>query len=1159
MAARGNNIKGITVKIGGDTLELTKALDSATKSAKETGAELSQVGKQLKYDPGNVTLLGQKHELLGKQIETSKEKLEKLNAAKATFWDTNDVNDEKAQASYRALEREIEKTEAGLKKAKQEFRETSEMVIKLGNTSTQLKKLGGEVTALGKSLSMKLTLPIAALSAAVVKVASGFDTEMSKVQALSGATGERLDSLRAKARELGSETKFSASQVASGFEYMSLAGWDVEQQLSGIDGVLDLAAATAMDLGEASDIVTDYLTAFGLSAEYAGKMADEMAYAQANSNTTVTQLGEAYQNSAANMHAAGQTMETTTALLEAMANQGTKGAQAGTQLAAVMRDITSKMKDGAIQIGDTSIAVQDADGNFRDLVDILADVETAVDGMGTAEQSAAIQTTFTARSVRAVNQLLTEGTGTIKGYREELETADGTAADMAATMQDNLAGQLTQLKSQLEEVAISFGELLMPIIRDVVAWIQDLVAWINSFDEDTRNIIVTIGLVMAAAGPLLLLVGSMITEVGKLVNALSFLYAHPVVAGLAAVAALVTAIAIAVGTATEAGDEYRKKADEIRDSLSDLNDTAEKTIAAGQGTASLASDMITRLEELRNKTDLTAEEQAEMADIVARLNELYPDLNLEIDAQTGALNKTNAELERYVENQFEAAKAEALYEKVRELYRKQAEAALNVREAEEALSEAREKNATLTREEMDAIGGHAVEVNNLKYALQDAKAAEEEVNQEIDRARGLYREATGELWKSKEATDATVGAMGELNTKNIEASDTFREVASISTETEKAYADSVTGIIESTQAAIDSQMNMFETFNEGSAMNTETLLENMRSQVEGVRNWEAQIAELADRGINQDLLQKLIEMGPAGADYMATFVEMSGDQLEEANSIWSESLDVKGLTDQWGLDLQESVATSIGLQTPGIMDAFRQSGADSVLGYYEGIMENLAQAEEASAELGDASVEELRDSLEENSPSKITEEAGRFFVVGLAKGVTENTAEAVAAVLAMSAALTAAFSQDFGRVASAARYAGAQLPRGMALGILDGQYLVVNAAQVMASAAVRAAVQTLQINSPSKVFGWIGEETVAGFVNELVDSKDEVSAAMTDLMTPPDVPRVGGAYGSASSAYNYGGITMNIYQQPGESGEALARRLLSTLNMQLRTLQRNGG
>ena len=173
-----------------------------------------------------------------------------------------------------------------------------------------------------------------------------------------------------------------------------------------------------MDLADASQIVTDNISSFGLAASDATNIADMMAYAQANSSITAAELGEAYKNCGANMNAAGQDIETTTSMLEALANNGLRGSEAGTALAAVMRDMTSKMKDGKIAIGDTSVEVMDSNGNFRDMTDVLKDVEDATDGMGDAQKQAALMSTFTSDSIKGLNMLLSTGSDKVAKYEE---------------------------------------------------------------------------------------------------------------------------------------------------------------------------------------------------------------------------------------------------------------------------------------------------------------------------------------------------------------------------------------------------------------------------------------------------------------------------------------------------------------------------------------------------------------------------------------------------------------------------------------------------------------------------------------------------------------------------------------------------------------------
>lgn len=364
------------------------------------------------------------------------------------------------------------------------------------------KKSGDGFTVLKGILANLATAGIAVAAGAVkdfcsevVEIGQTFETSMSKVSALSGATGDDLATLEAKARELGASTTFSASQAADALGYMALAGWDTEQMLAGVGSVLTLAQAGEMELAAASDLVTDYLSAFNMEASETARMVDVLAYAQANANTTVEGLGMAFKNCAANANAAGMDVETTSAAISMMANQGLKGSEAGTALNAVLRDMTEKMEDGAIAIGDQSVAVMDAEGNYRDFTDILADVQAATNGMGDAEKAAALQSTFTADSIKGLNLMLNAGADEMVGFRDELYGCAGAAEETAATMTDNLGGDLAAMNSAFEELSLKIYDGLQEPLRSavqfitgtVVPGIEGFMAWLTTgtqeFDE----------------------------------------------------------------------------------------------------------------------------------------------------------------------------------------------------------------------------------------------------------------------------------------------------------------------------------------------------------------------------------------------------------------------------------------------------------------------------------------------------------------------------------------------------------------------------------------------------------------------------------------------------------------------------------------------------
>lgn len=336
----------------------------------------------------------------------------------------------------------------------------------------------------------------------IVETGQKFEYSMSNVAALSGATGDELDALEAKAREMGASTTFSASEAADALGYMALAGWDANESMEGLPGVLSLAQAGQMDLAAASDLVTDYLSAFGMEADETTRMVDVLAYAQANANTTVDGLGMAFKNVAANAHAAGMDVETTSAAISMMANQGLKGSEAGTALAAVLRDMTEKASDGAIAIGDQTVAIADSQGNYRDFTAILGDVAAATEGMGDQEKSAALMTTFTADSIKGLNLMLNAGADEMASFRDELYNSSGAAETMADVMTDNLTGDIKEFESALEELQLKIYDNLKEPLRDATQFATNVVVpgvtlMVQNFDK-LAPVIATVGVALVA-------------------------------------------------------------------------------------------------------------------------------------------------------------------------------------------------------------------------------------------------------------------------------------------------------------------------------------------------------------------------------------------------------------------------------------------------------------------------------------------------------------------------------------------------------------------------------------------------------------------------------------------------------------------------------------
>ena len=500
-----NRIKGITVEIGGDTTGLDKALKGVNSTIKTTQSSLKDVNKLLKLDPANTNLVTQKQKLLKDAVNATKEKLEALKTAQEQAREQLE-NGTLGQDKYDALQREIIETEEELRRLQQEAETTSSVLSKIDEAGKKFEKVGDTITGAVKEI-MPVSSAVAGLGAVSIKTSADFDSAMSQVAAVSGATGDDFEALRDKAREMGSKTKFSASEAAEAMNYMAMAGWKTEDMLSGIEGIMNLAAASGEDLATTSDIVTDALTAFGLSAQDSSHFADLLAAASSNANTNVSMMGETFKYCAPIAGALGYTAEDTAEMIGLMANAGIKSSQAGTSLRTIMTKLQGDLGLYGEALGDVTILTTNADGSMREFSDIIADCRDAFSKMSESEKAASAETLVGKNAMSGFLALMNAAPGDIEKLEsaiatcsDEVDGYSGAAEKMAAVMQDNLNGQITILKSQLQELAISFGDALMPAVRKVVTAVQGFVDKLNGMSESQRNTILRIGMLVAALG-----------------------------------------------------------------------------------------------------------------------------------------------------------------------------------------------------------------------------------------------------------------------------------------------------------------------------------------------------------------------------------------------------------------------------------------------------------------------------------------------------------------------------------------------------------------------------------------------------------------------------------------------------------------------------------
>lgn len=424
--------------------------------------------------------------------------------------------------------------------------------------ASALKGVSNGMSTIGKDMTLKVTTPIVAAGTAVVKTSASLEQSLSKVRAISGATGDDMVKLKDKAIEMGAKTKFSATEASDAFTYMAMAGWKTNDMLNSIDGIMNLSAADGLDLATTSDIVTDAMTAFGLAADGTTKIvkdgfvkevsnashfADVMASASSNANTNVSMLGESFKYVAPVAGSLGYSVEDTAVALGLMANSGIKASQAGAGLRAALTNMVKPTDTMQAVMDRYHLSLTNTDGSMKSLSEVMEMLRTKMGSLSEAEQASAAAALFGKEAMSGMLAIINAAPSDYDKLTKAINNADGTAEDMANTMQDNLNGQVTILKSNIESLAISLGDMIVPFIKDLVAKIQDLILYLNGLSDEQKEQILKIAAIVAAIGPVLMIVSKVISVISTLVTIIGFL-ANPIGIAVVAIGALVAAFVV---------------------------------------------------------------------------------------------------------------------------------------------------------------------------------------------------------------------------------------------------------------------------------------------------------------------------------------------------------------------------------------------------------------------------------------------------------------------------------------------------------------------------------------------------------------------------------------------------------------------------------------
>ena len=489
---------GLRIGVEGER-DFKNSLKEINRAFKLLGSEMRLATSQFDENERSVQSLTARNEVLNKSIDEQKRKISTLENALSNAANSFGENDRRTLA-WRT---QLNNANAELNEMERELNDSNDEIQKLNRQ--KLDKVTGNFKKAGDTINNNLLAGLYAATVAFkavgraaseagrwvldsISVYTEFEDSMKKVQAtigVSGIEGEKaFNQLSQAAKEAGSTTRFTASQSAEALNYLALAGYDTQKSIESLPGVLTLAAASGMELADASDMVTDSMAALGLQTSEMDAYMDLMARTSQRSNTSVQQLGEGILVAGATMKNAGQELDTINVMLGILANRGLKGAEGGTKLRNIMLSLTSPTAAANKELKNLGVGITDSSGNIRELGDILTDLNGKLKGLSEEEKVKALSNIFNKRDIAGANALLSGTSEEMEKLYEELSKADGAAQEMADTMEGGLGGSIRSLKSAYEGLQIAIGEQFASVGKEAIGGATELVRDITKILND---------------------------------------------------------------------------------------------------------------------------------------------------------------------------------------------------------------------------------------------------------------------------------------------------------------------------------------------------------------------------------------------------------------------------------------------------------------------------------------------------------------------------------------------------------------------------------------------------------------------------------------------------------------------------------------------------
>ena len=1177
-----------------------KRLDELQKSYKEATDQLEKLEKAGDSSEKSITQQRKVVESLNRSMDEEILTLEEINAAiskgeKNYRTASNRISDweaklNTARAQTVKANRELNKNAAYMKEAENS---TDKCATSIDEFGREVKKAEEVTVSFGTVIKSNLynTVTDLAKNAISSAVESTLDMEsaQNQLQASTGATKTEMTQYKKVMDELhrnnyGDDINDVAESMALVKQYMGDLDSSSLKEITE-DGIA-MRDVFQMDLGETIRGVDVLIDKMGLTSEDAF---DLMAKGAQNGLNKTGELGDNIAEYGPLWAQAGFSAKE---MFSIMQNGLDSGAYSLDKVNDFVKEFGNSLADGRIEESLESFSFETQNifkewktgkATTKDVFNsVIHDLDTATNKQ---EMLTLASETWSALGEDNAMDMITS----LADVNDAYENVQGTMEEIKEIKYDDLQNRFKTLGKKFQtDVAMPIAEKALPAIEEGFDFVID--------NMDT--LAVGIGSVAAGVVVFKTVSGAINTLKASTEGATAAqgilnitMNANPIIAVTTAIAAAGTALVLYTELAgeatqevqrlTEANEKVTESANKVSEEAKELTTNYADTTAEMQAQAEYADSLAEKIQTLADKENLSNAEKSVMQQYIAELNNLVPGLNIAYDEQSQKLNLTNTEIEKYLENSQKQIELQAAQEHAIELLQKKSELEIEAIKLENQKAEIMGVNgeAEITMKDKIAALTMGLTSGNMDFyqsvkavseaqkenseAMEENRAQQESINESIT-ATSEYLAQFGINWSD---VTAKVNENSEATQNNANTQSQAAEASILAAQT---IAENYTGIQQKVSEVLEAQMNMFQEFNAGTEITSVQLLQNMQSQIDGVTNWADNLAILADRGINQGILQELSEMGPEGSSYVQAFANMTDDQLKRASEMWEESLDMRQGVNESVEDMIESYTTALSGGKDRVSKAMEDLGYDSVKGLVQGVSANLKDAKDSGTDIGNSLESGANERLDRHSPSKVFKEIGEDVVSGLVNGISGSRRKAVSEAKSLAGDVVDAVERQLkgkkfdkagksvaegiadgikssrGEVREAVRAVcelvenaaylneytlyseGLNVSYGLANGISNGESSVINAVSRVCQNAVYTARGRLGIHSPSTVFAQLGGYTAEGFAQGYERKMPEINQMIRDSIEIPERSGIGTQRTDAASWADNQRITIEL-------------------------------